>query len=303
MRVRQIGLLIAVFALAMLSGCKAHEHVYGNWVVTTAASCTSDGTATRTCECGEAETKAITKLPHSYGKWVTTREATCTAEGAQTRSCSCGKLETIATNKLSHSYSEWTTTKAATCSAEGIQTRTCSCGKVETKSIAKTAHNWKDATCAKPKTCTSCGATEGSPRTHGFPNSEFKCTVCGQDVSTSDYKYLAGLHFRSIRNDYSHAVASYATMILYRDSTGDVCILTRVYYTIGSAKFDDLFLDNFTDNQSIEDPEAYYEKLKDRAYGATKIMYMQILQDITEMQLHMLKNEYTYTVSSDYLNM
>lgn len=63
------------------------------------------------------------------------------------------------------------------------------------------------------------------------------------------------------------------------------------------------FLSNFTKDQTIEDPINYYDRLSDRYYGATKLMYMQIESDLREMELHMLINEYTYVVSADYLNM
>ena len=47
--------------------CTAHEHTFGEWVVTTAPTCTQDGLETRTCSaCGEVETRVIPATGHDY---------------------------------------------------------------------------------------------------------------------------------------------------------------------------------------------------------------------------------------------
>ncbi len=64
---------------AALDGCKevgveydaekmpAKGHTFGDWTVTKAATCTAEGTETRTCkDCGETETRAIAKTAHEY---------------------------------------------------------------------------------------------------------------------------------------------------------------------------------------------------------------------------------------------
>ena len=43
-----------------------HEHAFGEWTVTTPATCTETGVETRTCECGETETREIPALGHEY---------------------------------------------------------------------------------------------------------------------------------------------------------------------------------------------------------------------------------------------
>ncbi|MBQ8355240.1 MAG: S-layer homology domain-containing protein [Oscillospiraceae bacterium] len=60
-----------VFASAAeirLTGEKAtaHEHAFGEWTVTTAPTCTETGVETRSCECGETETREIPALGHEY---------------------------------------------------------------------------------------------------------------------------------------------------------------------------------------------------------------------------------------------
>ena len=47
--------------------CTAHEHTFGEWVVTTQPTCTQDGLETRTCSaCGEVETRVIPATGHDY---------------------------------------------------------------------------------------------------------------------------------------------------------------------------------------------------------------------------------------------
>ena len=44
--------------------CTDHTHAFGAWTVTTPATCTADGVETRSCACGETETRAIPATGH-----------------------------------------------------------------------------------------------------------------------------------------------------------------------------------------------------------------------------------------------
>lgn len=44
--------------------CTDHTHTFGDWTVTTPATCTADGVETRSCACGETETRAIPATGH-----------------------------------------------------------------------------------------------------------------------------------------------------------------------------------------------------------------------------------------------
>ena len=142
------------------------EHTYGEWKTTKAATCTAEGTQTRTCEvCGKTETQTIKALGHTevIDEAV---EATCTKTGlTEGKHCSvCNAVikaqETVpATGK--HSFGDWKIIKAATCTAEGTQTRTCEvCGKVETQTIKALGHK-EVVDKAVAATCTKTGLTEG----------------------------------------------------------------------------------------------------------------------------------------------
>ena len=171
--------------------CTAHTHAFGEWTVTTPATCTKDGVKTRTCACGETETQTIPATGHSFGEWTVTTPATCTADGVETHSCACGETETRAIPATGHSFGEWTVTTPATCTVDGTETRTCSaCGETETRTIPATGHSFGDWTVTTPATCTAdgvetrscaCGETEtrAIPATgHVDADNDGKCDVC-----------------------------------------------------------------------------------------------------------------------------
>ena len=82
--------------------CTDHAHAFGDWTVTTPATCTADGVETRSCACGETETRTIPATGHTFGAWTVTTPATCTADGVETRTCACGETETRAIPATGH---------------------------------------------------------------------------------------------------------------------------------------------------------------------------------------------------------
>lgn len=77
-------------------------HDWGEWGVTTPATCTEAGVETRTCrhDSSHVETRELPALGHDWGEWVVTKEATETEEGVETRTCArCGKTEVRAIPK------------------------------------------------------------------------------------------------------------------------------------------------------------------------------------------------------------
>ena len=113
-----------------------HEHAFGEWAVTTLATCTDDGTETRECACGEEETRPVAATGHSFGEWVVTTPATCTDDGTETRECACGEKETRPVAATGHSFGEWTVAIAPTYTDAGVEMRVCSiCGDDEERAI------------------------------------------------------------------------------------------------------------------------------------------------------------------------
>ena len=87
-------LLVAVVIVGAFAACDAaHEHSFGEWVVTTEPTCTSAGVKTKTCECGETETEEIAMIAHA---WV---DATCTAPKT------CSVCKATEGTPLQHKYS------------------------------------------------------------------------------------------------------------------------------------------------------------------------------------------------------
>ena len=170
--------------------CTDHTHAFGDWTVTTPATCTADGAKTRSCACGETETRTIPATGHTFGDWTVTTPATCTADGVETRSCACGETETRTIPATGHTFGDWTVTTPATCTADGVETRSCACGETETRAIPATGHTFGDWTVTTPATCTAdgvetrscaCGETEtrAIPATgHVDADNDGKCDVC-----------------------------------------------------------------------------------------------------------------------------
>jgi hypothetical protein len=67
----------------------SHTHEWGDWTVTTPATCTTAGEETRVCvlDATHKETRPIPALGHDWGDWVVTKAPTATEEGEETKTC------------------------------------------------------------------------------------------------------------------------------------------------------------------------------------------------------------------------
>ena len=156
------------------------KHVFGEWTVTKAATCTEAGVSTRTCTvCGAEETLTVPALGHKFGEWTVTKAATCTETGVSTRTCTvCGEAkETKDIPALGHKFGEWTVTKAATCTETGVSTRTCTvCGEAkETKDIPALGHK------------------AGTVYAMDKDSHWLTCTVCGVALTKEAHTYVQGV--------------------------------------------------------------------------------------------------------------
>ena len=156
------------------------KHVFGEWTVTKAATCTEAGVSTRTCTvCGAEETLTVPALGHKFGEWTVTKAATCTETGVSTRTCTvCGEAkETKDIPALGHKFGEWTVTKAATCTETGVSTRTCTvCGEAkETKDIPALGHK------------------AGTVYAMDKDSHWLTCTVCGAALTKESHTYVQGV--------------------------------------------------------------------------------------------------------------
>ena len=88
-------ILIALSLLALWS-CDIfgteHTHEFGEWTVIKEATCTEDGSKTRSCSCGESEKETLLKTGHTE-ETVAGKKATCTEAGfTEGKKCTvCGE--------------------------------------------------------------------------------------------------------------------------------------------------------------------------------------------------------------------
>ena len=147
---------------------KATGHSFGNSIVTKQPTCTSEGTAIKTCtKCNATVTETIPKTSHKYANTVVA--PTCTADGYTLHKCSvCGTSYKDSTTKATgHSYGNSVVTKQPTCTSEGTAIKTCTkCNATVTEKLPAKGHT---AVTDKgyPATCTTAGKTDGS-----------HCSVC-----------------------------------------------------------------------------------------------------------------------------
>ncbi len=159
---------------------EATGHTFGNWVTTTEPTCTQKGQETRTCDCGETETRAIDALGHSYESTVV--EATCTESGYTLHTCSvCGdSYMTDMVNPVEHTYVAVVT--EPTCTDYGYTTYTCSvCGDSYMTDMVNPVGHTYVAVVTEP-TCTDYGYTT------------YTCSVCGNSYA-ADYVVALGHSF------------------------------------------------------------------------------------------------------------
>ena len=148
--------------------CGCTSHTYGSAVITKQPTCTSEGTAIKTCtKCNATVTETIAKTSHKYVDTVVA--PTCTTDGYTLHKCSvCGTSYKDSTTKATgHSYGNSVVTKQPTCTSEGTKTKTCTkCNATVTEKLPAKGHT---AVTDKgyPATCTTAGKTDGS-----------HCSVC-----------------------------------------------------------------------------------------------------------------------------
>jgi len=114
----------------------ATDHLWGNWIIDQAPTCTEPGRRHRTCTRGQNhdETAIIPALRHDYKE--TSKEPTCLEPGKIVFICtrdSAHTYEETLPAPGSHSFGEWHTETPAGEGTEGLEIRGCArCGFEET---------------------------------------------------------------------------------------------------------------------------------------------------------------------------
>ena len=151
------------------SVCNHYEsepHTYGDWSVTTAATCTTEGVQTHSCTvCGATESEPISAVGHSWNSGTVTTSPTCTTAGVRTYTCTRNSSHTY-TETISatgHSYGSWQTYTSGTCQTPSVERRYCTnsgCGSYEERTGSYGNHNYSQS-------CPTCGTAN------------VKCSICG----------------------------------------------------------------------------------------------------------------------------
>ena len=94
----EVGEHNTLLRLAKVDYNAVTEHHFGDWTVTTEATCTEPGVRTRTCTdagCAETETEAIPALGHDWGEGVTVAEPSGAQGGRVRTTCKRCGAETL----------------------------------------------------------------------------------------------------------------------------------------------------------------------------------------------------------------
>ncbi|MBQ4561398.1 MAG: InlB B-repeat-containing protein [Clostridia bacterium] len=153
-----------VFMPQVVIPAKGHDYT----VDSHPATCTEDGWAVYTCECGDSYTEVLTAKGHSYKVVIT--EVTCTEDGKKVYTCACGDSYTVVIKAEGHSYYIASTTPVS-CTADGVTVYTCiHCGNSYTETVTATGHSFSEwSVTVKPtytskgeetRACGNCGLVE-----------------------------------------------------------------------------------------------------------------------------------------------
>ena len=162
-------------------------HIFGEWTVTKAATCTEKGSRKHTCSvCKYEATEDISAKGHAYSE-----DWTSNATGHWHNCSGCEELR----DKAAHTFGEWETTVEATEKTEGKKERICSvCSYKEEQSIAKVPVGF-----VKVKG----GTVTGKSNTNNYPG----VFIEGRTVTLSDFymsKYeVTKAQYKAIMEDTS----------------------------------------------------------------------------------------------------
>lgn len=154
----------------------ACDHAYGDWTVTTPATCTTAGVETRTCTaCGAIDTRPTALADHTPGAWEVKTPATCTEAGVEVVKCTeCGtELDSRAISAPGHHVEDWVVDVAPDCENEGHRHGECTvCHAIVDEDMDALGHTVADDdwVVETPATCTEPGLKKAV------------CAVCGDEV-------------------------------------------------------------------------------------------------------------------------
>ena len=190
-------------------------HDYDNGVVTTPATCTTEGVMTYTCtRDGATKTETIPALGHKWDDGTITTAPTCETEGEKTYRCTndgCTETKREAVAALGHDWDNGTVTTPATCTAEGVLTYICKrdASHSKTEAIPALGHKWDDGTITTAPTCEAEGEKTYTCKNDGSHTKTESIPALGHDwndgeVTTPATCETDGVKTYTCKNDASH---------------------------------------------------------------------------------------------------
>lgn len=210
-------LLVAVLCLS-LTACKAHEHTYGDWTLTTAPTLTTEGTATHKCtDCNETESVTVPALTDTSVWTATPNPApTHTTAGKTDYTSIYGKV-TVDVDALgdAHVFDQKNTDakylkSEATCTSAAVYYYSCVCGEKGTETFTDgepLAHSYAFSDWATKPTL-----TEG-----GVANME--CSVCHGTTTANVAALSDSTVWSKVDNKHVDATCSAAGKDVYANAT------------------------------------------------------------------------------------
>ena len=202
-------------------------HVWGEWQVTTPASCGKAGEKVRTCSrCAETEKETISATgKHTY-QWITDKKATCGAAGSKHEECTVchAKKKAVAISATGKHTYQWITDKKATCGTAGSKHEECKICHTKKKAVAIKATGshkygaWKTVKAAtvlaagsKKRTCSVCKKAETATiaKLKRYINLTANSLTLKVKQSTTKFK-VTGM----AKGDYLKSVVSSNTKVL-----------------------------------------------------------------------------------------
>lgn len=177
-----ISILLILLTVTSCDPEAKHEHTWGDWTTSKAATCTDDGIAIRKCtSCGtqDEETQVIKALGHSLGEKCTVKnEPTCGTEGEGIYSCTRENCDYEETKSIpatgEHKYGDEKTAEA-TCTENGKKYKVCSVCNTEGEItiIPATGHTYSN----------TYQKTESGDKHYQV------CSVCNAKSAETDHTY------------------------------------------------------------------------------------------------------------------
>ena len=209
-------------------------HDYGNGVVTTPATCTTEGVLTYTCtRDGVTKTETIAVLGHDWDNGVVQKQPTCTEKGEILYTCSRdGVTETKELAALGHKWDNGTITTVPTCEAEGKKTYKCTnagCTETRTESVAALGHDWDDGAVTTPATCEADGVKTYTCKNDGSHTKTEAIPALGHDwndgeVTTAPTCTEDGVKTYTCKNDASHTKTETIAKLGHKWDAGKVTV-------------------------------------------------------------------------------